>query len=73
MDSGGSGVEITGTVKDALSRPIEGAAISLQSASGKVLAVTSSDKTGRFEFHKVPDGTYAIDAHQAALRTQSLS
>ena len=35
-----SGVEITGTVKDALSRPIEGAAISLQSASGKVLAVT---------------------------------
>ena len=68
MDSGGSGVEITGTVKDALSRPIEGAAISLQSASGKVLAVTSSDKTGRFEFHKVPDGTYAIDAHKAAFK-----
>ncbi len=51
---------IQGTVKDTLGRPIKLANVTLQSASGEVVAHASSDEQGHFNFSGIAPGTYAV-------------
>ena len=52
--------EVTGTVNDALGRPIPSAAVTLQNAQGKTAAKTTSDSQGHFIFKNVAAGVYAV-------------
>jgi outer membrane receptor protein involved in Fe transport len=60
---------ITGVVKDALGRPIKGAALSLQSSSGKVVAHGTSNDAGAFSFNAIRPGTYAVVATSSGFKT----
>lgn len=60
---------VTGIVKDALGRPIEEATLTVQGPSGSVLAHATSDQRGKFEFHNLANGTYAIEAKKLAFKT----
>src|SRR6202046_3549180 len=60
---------ITGVVKDALGRPIKGAALSLQSSSGKVVAQGTSNDAGAFSFNAIRPGTYAVVATSSGFKT----
>ncbi len=60
-----SAQDLSGTVNDALGRPITGAALTLQNAQGKSAARTNSDRDGHFVFKGVAPGTYAITATKA--------
>ncbi len=52
--------EVTGTVNDALGRPIPAAAVTLQEAQGKIEAKTISDNQGHFIFKDIAPGVYAV-------------
>ncbi len=52
--------EVTGTVNDALGRPIPSAAVTLQNAQGKTAAKTISDSQGHFILKGVAPGVYAV-------------
>ena len=52
--------EVTGTVNDALGRPIPSAAVTLQDAQGKTAAKTISDSQGHFILKAVAPGVYAV-------------
>src|SRR5271169_213642 len=52
--------EITGTVNDALGRPIEAASVTLQDARGKTAATTMTDNQGHFAFKHIAPGIYAV-------------
>ncbi len=52
--------EVTGTVNDALGRPIPSAAVTLQNAQGKTQAKTTSDSQGHFIFKECAPGVYAV-------------
>ena len=60
---------ITGVVKDALGRPIKGAALSLQSSSGQVVAHGTSNDAGAFSFNGIRPGTYAVVATSSGFKT----
>src|SRR5271163_2566871 len=60
---------ITGVVKDALGRPIKGAALSLQDSSGKVVAHATSNDAGAFSFNAIRPGTYAVVATNSGFKT----
>ena len=60
---------ITGVVKDALGRPIKGAALSLQDSSGKVVAQGTSNDAGGFSFNAIRPGTYAVAATSSGFKT----
>ncbi|HKF29468.1 MAG TPA: TonB-dependent receptor [Candidatus Binataceae bacterium] len=59
---------VTGVVKDALGRPLEGVATALQSRNGRVMAHATTDKAGHFEFRGVSPGTYAVMATKAEFK-----
>ena len=52
--------DVTGTVNDALGRPIAAATVTLQDARGKTKGQTMSDSAGHFTISSVPPGTYAV-------------
>src|SRR5712692_6176134 len=58
--SGGASQRVTGTVKDALGRPLSEANIVLQAADGHEVAKTRSHSAGQFEFNGITPGTYAV-------------
>src|SRR5580698_3634409 len=58
----GARQNITGTVKDALNRPLPDVQLKLQTGDGRILGRTRSSLSGTFEFGNVPAGTYAIQA-----------
>jgi outer membrane receptor protein involved in Fe transport len=60
---------ITGTVKDALGRPLKQTGLSLQRSDGRVLARTLSDEAGRFSFSVKARGIYRIEANKAGSKT----
>jgi outer membrane receptor protein involved in Fe transport len=60
---------ITGVVKDALGRPIKGAALSLQDSRGKVVAHGTSNDAGAFSFNAIRPGTYAVVATSSGFKT----
>jgi outer membrane receptor protein involved in Fe transport len=59
---------ITGTVTDALGRPLAGAVVELQNSAGKVVAKAKSDAEGRFTFSGVAPAVYAIVASKASFK-----
>src|SRR5437899_10246534 len=54
--------DVTGTVSDALGKPIVDATVALRTAQGHVIAVIHSDAGGRFAFHSLALGTYQVSA-----------
>ncbi len=56
--------EVTGTVNDALGRPIPAAAVTLQDAQGKTAAKTTSDTEGHFTLKGIAPGVYAVVANK---------
>src|SRR5712692_4174212 len=55
---------MTGTLADALGKPIADATVALHAADGHVVAVTHSDARGHFAFHGLALGSYQISAAQ---------
>ncbi|MGH9413945.1 MAG: TonB-dependent receptor [Terriglobales bacterium] len=62
--------KIAGVVEDALGRPVAGASVTLQSASGAVLAKTETGATGRYELAQVA-GAVTLQAARAGLAPAS--
>ena len=60
---------ITGTVTDALGRPLKDAGLELQNSVGQVVAKAKSDAEGRFTFANVAPAVYAIIASKATFKT----
>jgi outer membrane receptor protein involved in Fe transport len=60
---------ITGTVTDALGRPLKDAGLELQNSLGRVVAKAKSDAEGRFTFANVAPAVYAIIASKATFKT----
>ncbi|HUO06128.1 MAG TPA: TonB-dependent receptor [Candidatus Binataceae bacterium] len=60
---------ITGAVKDALGRPLEGAEVTAQGATGRAAARTTSGPGGEFSLTGLPRGTFAIVARKAGFKT----
>jgi outer membrane receptor protein involved in Fe transport len=52
--------DVTGTVNDALGRPIPAAAVTLQDAQGKNVAKATSDSDGHFTLKGIAPGVYAV-------------
>src|SRR5690348_6222946 len=59
---------ITGTLTDALGRPLVSVGLELQNSSGKVVAKTKSDIHGRFAFADVSPGVYAVVAKKMTFK-----
>ena len=59
---------VVGLLQDSLGRPVAGAEVSLQAASGAVIATARSDSKGRFYFDKVVPGTYAVTAKKQSFK-----
>ena len=59
---------LSGTVTDALGRPVAAAAVQLQSAAGASVARAQSDAAGHFKFERVAPATYAIIATHEQFR-----
>jgi len=60
---------ISGIVKDALERPLAGAAVRVEGSDGRVHGRTTADDQGRFTFADVPPGTYAVLAERDGFET----
>ena len=60
---------ITGTVKDALGRPIEGGDVVLQTSQGKVVAKAASEADGHFAFPGIAPGIYALVVNKPNFKT----
>ncbi len=59
---------VSGTIKDALGRPVEDASVVLQTQNGHVVGRTKSDKDGRFALQDVAPGTYAVVATRTSFK-----
>jgi len=59
---------ITGTVTDALGRPVQGATVELQNSAGKTVAKAQSDAAGRFTFPGIAPGVYAVTASKETFK-----
>jgi hypothetical protein len=59
---------VTGVVKDALGRSLEGVSMALQSRDGHVVAHATTDKAGHFEFLGVGPGRYAVVATKSEFK-----
>jgi len=60
---------VSGTIIDALGRPVNGAELILQNQNGHIIARAKSDRSGRFEFTDIRPGTYAIVANKQGFAT----
>ncbi len=58
---------ITGTVKDALGRPLANVAVRLQATTGAALARTRTDAHGRFSFRDIAPAIYAVVAEKSGF------
>jgi outer membrane receptor protein involved in Fe transport len=59
---------VTGTVNDALGRPLKGADVELQDSAGRTIAKAKSDAEGRFTFAGVAPGVYAVVAKETSFK-----
>jgi outer membrane receptor protein involved in Fe transport len=64
-----AGQNVTGTVKDALNRPLAGVQLLLQAADGQIIGRSQSGQIGTFRFRNVPIGTYEIVANKKGFQT----
>jgi outer membrane receptor protein involved in Fe transport len=60
---------ITGTVTDALGRPLAGAGLELQNSAGRIVAKAESDAKGHFSFAVLAPAVYAIVASKTSFKT----
>jgi outer membrane receptor protein involved in Fe transport len=60
---------VSGTVRDALGRPLEKALVLVRGANGRVLARTASDAEGHFFFTHLGPGVYAVAAEKVGFKT----
>jgi len=60
---------VSGTIIDALGRPVNGAELILQSQDGRIIARARSDRSGHFEFADIRPATYAIVANKQGFAT----
>ena len=67
--SGGASQRVTGTVKDALGRPLSEANVVLQAADGHEVVRTRSHSAGQFEFNGITPGTYAVVVQKTGFNT----
>ena len=51
---------VSGNVRDAQDRPVQGAAVTLHATSSAWTASTTTDATGSFRFPAVPIGDYSV-------------
>jgi Carboxypeptidase regulatory-like domain len=59
----------TGTITDALARPVDGVDVIFQTQNGQIIARARSDRSGRFEFGYIRPGTYAVVASKGGFAT----
>lgn len=64
-----AGKTITGTVTDALGRPLEGVGLELQNSAGRIVAKAESDAKGHFTFANLALAVYAVVASKATFKT----
>ena len=62
---------VTGIVKDALERPLVGAAVRIEASDGRVVARTTADEQGRFTFTGIAPGTYAVVGEKSGFETST--
>jgi len=60
---------VSGTINDALGRPVDRAELILQTQNGRIIAHARSDRSGHFEFADIRPGTYAIVANKQGFAT----
>src|SRR5712692_4327020 len=63
---------ISGSVSDALWRPLSNVVILLQSENGKTVDITRSDSHGRFFFRAITPGVYAVIATKRGFPPSSV-
>lgn len=61
--------EVTGTVRDALGRPLAAASVQLERADGGIVASVATDREGHYAFPGVAAGTYAVVASESGYQT----
>jgi hypothetical protein len=61
-------VELTGTTKDALGRPLANVDLELSASNGRLIARAHSDRRGLFTFSNVPAGVYALLARHTDFK-----
>jgi outer membrane receptor protein involved in Fe transport len=60
---------VTGTVKDALGRPLSGAQVRLEASDGKVVGQATADEQGAFSFSNVGPGSYVVVGEKEGFET----
>ncbi|MDO8433635.1 MAG: TonB-dependent receptor [Candidatus Binatus sp.] len=63
-----SPIRVTGTAKDALGRPIDGASVSMQNSAGKIVARAASNSSGAFNLEAPGIGVYAVVATKPGFK-----
>jgi outer membrane receptor protein involved in Fe transport len=61
-------VELTGTTKDVLGRPLANVDLELSASNGRLIARAHSDRRGLFTFSNVPAGVYALLARHTDFK-----
>ncbi len=59
---------VTGSINDALGRPLSNVAVTLQASDGHTVAETTTSTTGQFSFPAVAPGNYAITAEKGTFK-----
>jgi len=59
----------TGTVTDALGRPLKDASVELQNSTGRIVARAKSDSHGRFSISGLEPGVYAVIAAKTSFKS----
>src|SRR5215470_15198839 len=67
-----TGRTVTGSVKDALGRPMENVSVTLQTRDGRTMATTTTDSAGHFQFSNISHGLYSVSATKKDFK-QALS
>lgn len=63
---------VTGLVLDPTEASVAGARVSLRRADGTVLAITTSDAAGAFQFERLAPGTYKIGAEHEGFQPATM-
>ncbi|MGD0075579.1 MAG: TonB-dependent receptor [Candidatus Binataceae bacterium] len=63
---------VTGTVKDALGRPLVGVSVSIQAADGRTIARSLTSDQGRFRFAGIRAGTYALVTRKKGFKPATM-